>query len=431
MPIVFVHGVANRKDTPEYDAGLRSIERLLREYVCPTINAQDPKGVKFLAPYWGDVGVRFAWNRTSCPGGVLGMGVAAATPLQTAFLLGGEERLREAAGQTKVAPSGTGVLRQGSGGSGPAQTPLDLKTLTGSQISDLAATIIQALPDKSEAEKSRLVIAADLVAHDPAFQAELANRPSPNEQAEWMFQCIQAKLLQLPRETELVRMGGWDRFKDGLQETLSRAASVPGAVITESLAEIRGKLNSMFTLFIGDVFVYLSNRKKDTGEPGEIPQRVIDALREAKKSQEERPGEPLIVLTHSMGGQIIYDLVTDFLPAMYAKEGIKVDFWCATASQVGLFEEMKLFLKSDPQYCVADANKAPLPPGQTLGVWWNVWDPNDFLSFRARDIFSGVRDESYESGLSVARAHSGSLQRPSFYRKLAAQIDAARTRGFK
>ena len=29
---------------------------------------------------------------------------------------------------------------------------------------------------------------------------------------------------------------------------------------------------------------------------------------------------------------------------------IKIDFWCSTASQVGFFEELKLFLASDKKY---------------------------------------------------------------------------------
>lgn len=58
----------------------------------------------------------------------------------------------------------------------------------------------------------------------------------------------------------------------------------------------------------------------------------------------QRKNEPLIVLTHSMEGQIVYDLVTHFLPRLNRICGI--DSWYATASQVDLFEEMKLFLES-------------------------------------------------------------------------------------
>jgi hypothetical protein len=430
MPIVFVHGVANRSDSPDYSAGLQSIERLLREYVCPIISPTDAAGVEFIAPYWGGVGVRFAWNRVCCPAGILGMGGGGNSPLETAIVLASEQRLRESIVEPTVKSSGSGLLPQGPQNSPATGGALSLKTLTSEQISDLAVTIVNGLSGKTEIEKSRLRIAADLVAHDPAFLAGLATKSSPQAESEWMLQCIQAKLLTLPDNSAALGMGAMDRFKDALGETLSRAVSLPGSAATHVLAEVRRWLNGFITLFLGDVFTYIANRKTPD-LPGDIPEIVLTALREAKRLQTQRPGEPLVVITHSMGGQVVYDLVTSFLPAIYEKEGIRVDFWCATASQVALFEEMKLFLKSDSQYCAANGNKAPYPPDQTLGAWWNVWDPNDFLSFTAKDIFEGVLDESYDSGLSVAEAHGGYLKRPSFYRRLATRIESSRTKGWK
>src|SRR5205807_2167300 len=135
----------------------------------------------------------------------------------------------------------------------------------------------------------------------------------------------------------------------------SRAVSAPGYTLSTVVAETREPINRMVTLFIGDVFVYLRTRDNSTS-PGQIPKVVIDTLTEAKKAA---PNEPLIVLTHSMGGQIVYDLVTHFLPK--SQSSLRIDFWCATASQVGLFEEMKLFLESSPQYSKAKGNKVPFP----------------------------------------------------------------------
>jgi hypothetical protein len=130
-----------------------------------------------------------------------------------------------------------------------------------------------------------------------------------------------------------------------------------------------------------------------------------------------------------MGGQIVYDLVTHFLPK--TQSNLRIDFWCATASQVGLFEEMKLFLASTPQYSKGNGNKVPFPDKQYLGLWWNVWDHNDFISYTAAPIIDGIDDESYESGVSLIKAHGEYLLRPSFYRKFGDKLAAAKKRNWR
>jgi hypothetical protein len=211
------------------------------------------------------------------------------------------------------------------------------------------------------------------------------------------------------------------KLRDRLSEALKRGASAPAYAASMLAAEVRPHLNELASLFIGDVFEYLDKRG-DAQKPGPILQRVLDALEKAQSDKQTRPGEPLVVITHSMGGQLIYDAVTHFLPNSPRHRDIKIDFWCATASQVGFFEELKLFKFRDDS--VAVPNRMPFPRSH-LGMWWNIWDANDFLSFTANPVFDGVDDESYDSGLSLVTAHSGYLRRPSFYRKLAAKLEHA------
>ena len=129
-----------------------------------------------------------------------------------------------------------------------------------------------------------------------------------------------------------------------------------------------------------------------------------------------------------MGGQIVYDAITHFLDRDPAYRDVRIDFWCATASQVGSFEEIKLFLASDPAYKTGH----PVPfPAAHLGVWWNVWDHNDFLSFTARDIIAQIDDGPYDSGNSLLAAHGGYLERPSFYRALAAKLRSAAAQSWR
>jgi hypothetical protein len=292
---------------------------------------------------------------------------------------------------------------------------LRLSDLSGDQLADLLATALEA--ETSGAERARLAIAADEVAHDPATAARLAALPA-SAQLEEVMRLIAARV-QSPLAGQ--GAGFLPKLADRLRETTSRVAGAPAFAVSTVLAELRKPINNLATLFIGDVFMYLHARGT-AANPGSIPTNLIRDLRAAKAAA---PAEPLIVLTHSMGGQLVYDMVTHFLPVLAPE--LRVDFWCATASQVGLFEEMKMFLASDAKYSSSAGNKAPQPDRRYLGGWWNVWDHNDFISYTAAPIFEGVDDEAYGSGVSLAAAHGEYLARPSFYRRFADKVRAAKS----
>jgi len=91
---------------------------------------------------------------------------------------------------------------------------------------------------------------------------------------------------------------------DRLGETLKRADDLPAYAVSMVAAELRPWLNEFLSVFIGDVFAYLAKRGNATA-PGEIPQRFLNKFRIAQENKERRGGEPLVVLSHSMGGQIV------------------------------------------------------------------------------------------------------------------------------
>jgi hypothetical protein len=418
MSVVFVHGVANREDDPSYEPHLKEIIDFLNRYVGKDIS---PSGT-VLEAYWGKFGAEFAWNRESRPKSVL-FGQGAPTKsgdvdrvLVMASVDGSQVPIAPANPQISsvLVPAGPTV---GSAiGHG-----IRLKDLSPQQLSDLLSTVIvEANTDPGV--RPQLIIAADEVAHDPATPATLAQCKNVQDELEKLRAMLDHK-----EAAALVGMGPglWSRIVDRVDEATSRAVSLPAFTLSTVVAETREPINRMVTLFIGDVFAYL-NTRNDATAPGPIPQAVMDTLADAKKAA---PKEPLIVLTHSMGGQIVYDLVTHFLPKMKSK--LRIDFWCATASQVGLFEEMKLFLASTPQYSKANGNKVPFPDKQYLGSWWNVWDHNDFISYTAAPVIDGIDDESYDSGVSLIKAHGEYLLRPSFYRKFADKLADAKKRNWR
>jgi hypothetical protein len=213
------------------------------------------------------------------------------------------------------------------------------------------------------------------------------------------------------------------KFLHSSTEGIKRGANSAGHVAARAVAEIKSPVNRFITTFIGDVFAYLHERG-DYRSPGWIPSRFLECVGEARRNKLERDGEPLIVMSHSMGGQIVYDAVTHFLPRMDEFNDTKIDFWVATASQVGLFEELKLFLESSEDYTLETGEPAPFPDSRYLGYWWNVWDHNDVVSYSVRGIIDGVDDEAYSTGLFVVGAHGGYLEMPSFFRKFARKVES-------
>jgi hypothetical protein len=418
MPLVYVHGVANRVDKRGNLESFRDyVEPLLRRYVAPVLRS-DPQNAIIRLAYWGDEGVKFAWNGDSRPRSVL-LGQGAAAPVAVAERSASLAALPDTRSVVRSAPAAAsappGLIAAGPQGGG-SERP-QLKTLDPDGLSDLIAAFIGTGMSPG-ADQSAALIAADDAARDPVVRTALAAAPDLSAEIEVLQKAVDSRMAA---RGGLIAQGAgpFSKVMDTVRETVSRVANAPGAAVSTALLELRRPLNNLVTLFSGDVFVYLMTRA-DSAHPGKIPSLVMQALDDARAAE---PNEAMVVLSHSMGGQIIYDLVTHFLPA---KAGGRIDFWAATASQVGLFEEEKLFLASASTHSAANTNKAPFPDRKYLGGWWNVWDSNDVMSYTADPIFDGVDDESYSSGVSLIQAHGEYLQRPSFYRRFAAKLTLAK-----
>jgi len=285
-------------------------------------------------------------------------------------------------------------------------------------------------------EKILALQAADEAAEELASNPKLLQCRSVKDELALFQSLLRSKYAHLQSLHDMPRLkdhSKWlNNFGTHLWEGLERYSDVPGFIMTRAAAEVRSPLNNLVTTFIGDVLTYIRERGTSTS-PGPIPARALKMLLEASviqkkqlaESKDKNPAkEPLVVLSHSMGGQITYDLVTHFLPNDPQYKDVYIDFWCASASQVGFFEELKLFLASDEQYSSKSGKQVPLPDPKHLGYWWNVWDHNDFISYSAKGIFEGVEDAVYNTGMFLVEAHGGYLVRPSFFRQFAAKLKA-------
>lgn len=438
MPILVVHGVATRRNGEAY-AGFADLEQYLRRFIAPAISAK-PEEVPITPVYWGELGVRLAWNGLSRPRSLItSAGASSVTSEVNQALVAAE--VPDVFADLPATDGALGaigsVAPMGVGGGSTDSPPPRLKDLTQRQLSELLGAVIRQRSPDDPALRAQVIMAADNLAYDEATGPILASAPDAETELAQLIELLNDRFAAEKAPGPLTSQGAgapsdwFQNLGDYLGETLRRGSSLPGFVASVVATEARRPLNELLTRFFGDVFVYLKGRGT-ADAPGEIPKAILAALKTAAEQQRQRGGEPIIVLTHSMGGQIIYDIVTYFLPNNASYAGIRIDFWCATASQVGLFEEMKLFLVSDEKrYSLAKGNKVPFPDRAYLGVWWNVWDSNDFISFTAKEIFEGLEDEEYSNGSSALSAHGGYLDQPSFYRRFAQQIVEAKAHNWR
>ncbi len=398
MPLVFVHGVSNR-DTPEYRENESSRDAFLRAYVAPALEL-DAEKFRILNPYWGDNGVTFRWASASLPESDLEM---------ETFGSAWEPSELNAVADI-LADAGPGALDIGAVANRSLGQAIDV-------LWSIAFAAVST-PDQAKvlAESYKRARAYADMCPSPPWLKNLDS----GSFVEQLFQVLDnqdnaaaqgAGVAEEQWETFGSSGAGW---LDSLKESLGRITSMPGAVVSSVLLTLGRKRTHLSTAtFIGDVLQYLKSRGHKT-DPGPIVGTVLNDLKIARESLS--PLDPkLIVIGHSLGGVISYDILSYFDPT------IEVDVLVTVGSQIALFEEMALYRSSQPEF-IPDPVSDRLPRPVNVKRWLNVLDPNDVFSFRTEGVFNGVKDFEYETGYGAMAAHSGYFRRPSFYQRLGARL---------
>jgi hypothetical protein len=372
--------------------------------------------VSYEPVYWGDIASDFRWNLQSRP---------------RSFLLGqggvggfaGLGPVREVAPDAPVvgpAPADEGpVLGQPTAPvTVSAAPPLSSVPVAGRP--DFLADLYLAV--RTNARRSRQQDGyQDPVAEEPrtaglaaaaasvaaTWDLLIAGEANDNARAAKLVDAVDRELAGDP----VIAMGGWADWTERAGETLRRAAAFPGDAISTVFAELRPTVNELVANFVGDAFTYL-NKRENNGARGEIPGRVIAALIRAHRHKKQT-GEKIVVLTHSMGGQLLYDAVTYFATSETTLEDLEIDHWFTCGSQVSLFAEIALF-RAQPD--IRAPQKLPRP--RAVANWTNFYDRNDLFGFIMKPVFDGVEDKEYLTGYGLAFAHTGYLARPSFFEGL-------------
>ncbi|MGZ8286511.1 MAG: hypothetical protein ACXW27_06830 [Allosphingosinicella sp.] len=390
MQIVFVHGVAVRRepDPALYERGVADRQRSFREYCL------EGTAATFFDPYWGGFGAHADSGFASIP---RGPGVALG--------LGG----------------GLGGLGGGGGGGGAGpQASLEGDTLLTAARADFGAmlnTLSLALTTDGDPRAQAMAGAlGDYAAMlDPATGEASVSRPA------WVDDpALRRDRDFLDRLQVEIAAPAPGRTTLGLGNLLERAGrrivdSAIGLVDGPAQKLVRW-LTPQIAHFLGDVFIYLNEGPRRE----RIREVIVDDLVAAARNARER-GEKLVVIGHSMGGIILYDLLND-APAVARIEDaiggpLAIDLLLTVGTQIGLFEELDLFVASRPGVA------GPRPPAARR--WWHVYNVMDVLSFAVEDIVEGAEQFSIDTSANIVDAHTAYFQSPVFHKRLGKRLRTA------
>lgn len=369
VQLVFVHGVATRAGVP-YDQGVALRDRLFRE------GAFAGRSVDIENPFWGDSAGSLAFGQASLPRG--GQQVAS-----------------------------FGLL---SAAAGEADAPSIASTAArdfGAAVDMLYAVMVE------EAAADGRQIESDEFAEFRAAGAYAEATPRPVwVRADMTDDEFVDRLRASMAAASPASYGFLDRVKEAAGVVLDRGRNL---VAQGLVALVRDDLNPRVAEFLGDIFVYMrQGARRDA-----IRSRIADAIGRAH-ARAVAGGGPLVLVGHSLGGVILYDMLSDPAGAGLPRD-LSVDLLLTVGSQPGFFEEMKLFAASDPAVGPHGQVKLATAPPR-VARWWNVYDPVDVLAFRCAGIFEGVEDFAFNSVAGVADTHGSYFARPRFHERLRARL---------
>lgn len=406
MPFLFVHGVNNRQEDPDYETHRLIIEEFLIDYFRNIpVNGKVMSDVRPRFPYWGDLGATFKWDMASLPSG-------------TIDALGGkmDENLRTLlATLHEFNPQSDGLA---------AEPLLETARRSFPRAVDIVVELAAMESDAAlRKESARFVLAAQRYAE----QFETAPPPAwlANVSTDEQFCDLLTDAITNTDPNQGVNALGFaaigNLLQSGAGKLKAAAVAAAGTVLdrvgdfasTKVLAWTRRSLNGTVGRFFGDVFFYLDGRG-DEATPGKIPLRILDVL--DSEIAVAPKDEPLIIMGHSLGAVICYDLLTHFRP------GIQVDLFISVGSQVSHFEEMKLFKASQQGIPGPGVPLASKPAN--IRHWINVFDVVDIFSYSCKDVFADVVDFGYDTRTYVGKAHGAYFMQSRFYDRLRKRAEA-------
>jgi hypothetical protein len=399
MPIVYVHGVDNRPGRA-YANGVAVRRKFLDEHIAPLQIDGSVIGpcldAKTSFPLWGDHGAAFRWDMASLP------------QLSKKESLGTAEEMDMAAVLATWASIAPRTMDDHE----------SLLLLAQESFPDAIQIINAAVIDSATDAEA----AAEFVAAASKYAAEHPERPPWMDGLKTDIGFLNELLEHVPLpappageslgmigDVAAVVVGAANRVKAAARDFVGAAGGRLGDMIsTRLLAAHRAGLNARVGRFVGDAFCYFGGRGVP-GEEGPIPQAIGDAIERARTE-----AGPLVVVAHSLGGVITFELLATFRPHLQA------DLLVSVGSQISWFEELKLFHASNIAIPNDHTAKAKRP--SNIRRWLNVYDLVDILSFACDPVFEAVQDLEYDTRTHIVRAHNAYFEQDRFYQALSAWI---------
>lgn len=178
--------------------------------------------------------------------------------------------------------------------------------------------------------------------------------------------------------------------------------------------QVRSRSASHQAQFLGDAMMFFARREQSE----KVRAAVIEAIAEAAKTARST-GEALVLIGYSMGGSVLHEVLTD--PECLSRiEGaisrkLQIDLLLGVGTQVGLFEELKLF-SAGPE------GQQRTPP---VVHWWNVYDYNDTLAYLLRPVFPSAEDLRVDTASNLFSAHQAYFDNSVFLHRLHARVQDA------
>ncbi len=399
MSIIFIHGVANR-DSDQKLQKTRLIRKHMFEELVVKPASQKVASFKFVAPYWGDLGVSVPGNFKSLPRATYreslsgtnedtnsGLDYLIALYPQHSNVNKGE---RQSLG---TAASGTTdqVLVI------PAQE--NPKELIWAFTSELIEDAFSLHTDPT-AVVDAILKKAKSQCDSEEFLDSLRKCQSNKDVIEKLEGSYNApppvggggrQSLGPAKDKATQLIDSSKKVLEKIGHLAARGLSIPFVNIARDQATTTRRL-----IFVGDAIKYGTSARRD----------VIDRVLEAVKP-EIGADNPLILVTHSFGGIIGYELLKEL-------EKDSVALWVTVGSPLCFFIELGLF--DDPLQC-----RKP----ESVKRWLNVYDPLDPISSMAEPIFPGqVTDILLKEGRFLNSAHGDYFVYPSFYEIITSELES-------
>jgi len=390
MPLVFVHGVAVRQSR-QHQALVHQRDALFKQLILP-------RSAAVFDPDWGSEGVKFdptlPWMPE--PGGAQPFAAAQGGQVGTVQVgIGGLARRQPDRAVDLAFEAGLAARVESAARRGDPAEALSAKELAAFEA---AVRYLEAGADKT---------AFDPFGSDTEFISALA---------------LELKAHAPDRAPAAEQMGPASDALQWLGQGLRELVSPLRATVSDGLLRIvRRPLTEQVAFILGDVFVYLRRRGTGSVADNRIFAPIIADL--TKAAVLRSPADPLILVAHSLGGVILYELLTDrqAVAKIKADSGsdLVIDAWITVGSQPGLFADMGLY--GTVPGAAADAK---LPRPDPVRAWFNVYDYTDVLSFSCEKIFDGVEDFEFDNVIGLFSAHTSYFRRPSFYQRLRARLNS-------